>query len=99
MNAFGVGALNSGAGVPNTADPKTSGLGSFQLGGDAISGFGGAPNNGVAGLGISSFGDGLGVARCNCPLTESEQQVQFVNNWTKIPGNHQVQFGAHIPYG
>ena len=33
---------------------------------------------------ISSFGDGLGVARCNCPLTESEQQFQFVNNWTNV---------------
>ena len=47
---------------------------------------------------ISSFGDGLGVARCNCPLTESEQQVQFVNNWTKIKGNHQIKFGADIRY-
>ena len=47
---------------------------------------------------ISSFGDGLGVARCNCPLTESEQQVQFVNNWTKIRGNHQIKFGADIRY-
>ena len=47
---------------------------------------------------ISSFGDGLGVARCNCPLTESEQQFQFVNNWTKIHGNHQIKFGADIRY-
>lgn len=87
-------------GIPfaNTADPKTAGLGSFQLGPDQISGFGGAPNNGNQGLVISSFGDGLGVARCNCPLTESEQQVQFVNNWTKIIGNHQAKFGADIRY-
>ena len=47
---------------------------------------------------ISSFGDGLGVARCNCPLTESEQQFQFVNNWTKMQGNHQIKFGADIRY-
>lgn len=94
------GAPMTAFGIPNanTSDPKTAGLGSFQLGGDPISGFGGAPANSGAGLVISSFGDGLGVARCNCPLTESEQQFQFVNNWTKIMGNHQVKFGGDIRY-
>ena len=91
MTAFGIPGANI------EGDPRTNGLGSFQLGRDDISGFGGAPNNGN-GLVISSFGDGLGVARCNCPLTESEQQVQFVNNWTKIRGNHQFKFGADIRY-
>jgi len=88
------------AGIPgaNTSDPKTAGLGSFQLGGDPISGFGGAPANSGQGLAISSFGDGLGVARCNCPLTESEQQFQFVDNWTKTKGNHIIKFGADIRY-
>jgi hypothetical protein len=81
-----------------TRDPRTAGLGSFQLGKDPISGYNGSPNNGGAGLVISSFGDGLGVARCNCPLTESEQQFQFVNNWTNVRGNHQIKFGADIRY-
>jgi outer membrane receptor protein involved in Fe transport len=45
-----------------------------------------------------AMGDGLNVGRCNCPLTESEQQFQFVNNWTKIKGNHQIKFGADIRY-
>ena len=31
-------------------------------------------------------------------MTESEQQFQFVNNWTKIKGNHQIKFGADIRY-
>jgi hypothetical protein len=86
-------------GIPgaNTSDPKTAGLGFFSLGGDPIVGQGCAPNNG-AGCIISSFGDGLGPARCNCPLTESEQQVQFVNNWTKTRGNHILKFGADIRY-
>ena len=48
--------------------------------------------------GLPNFGDGLNVGRCNCPLTESEQQFQFVNNWTKIKGNHQIKFGADIRY-
>lgn len=91
MTAFGIPNAN-------TSDPKTGGLGSFQLGKDPISGYNGAPNNGEQGLVISSFGEGLGVARCNCPLTESEQQFQFVNNWTKMKGNHQIKFGADIRY-
>ena len=36
--------------------------------------------------------------RCNCPLIEQEDQFQFVNNWTKITGNHQIKFGADIRY-
>ncbi|MFL6438552.1 MAG: TonB-dependent receptor [Terriglobales bacterium] len=47
---------------------------------------------------LSSFGDGLNVGRCNCPLIENEHQYQFVNNWTKIHGNHQFKFGADIRY-
>jgi Carboxypeptidase regulatory-like domain/TonB dependent receptor len=94
------GTPMSDFGIPNanTSDPKTAGLGSFQLGKDPISGYNGSSNNGEQGLVISSFGDGLGVARCNCPLTESEQQFQFVNNWTKMKGNHQIKFGADIRY-
>jgi hypothetical protein len=48
--------------------------------------------------GFTPFGDGLNIGRCNCPLTESEQQVQFVNNWTRSQGNHQIKFGADIRY-
>jgi Carboxypeptidase regulatory-like domain/TonB dependent receptor len=94
------GTPMSGFGIPNanTDDPKTAGLGAFLLGPDPISGQGCTTNNGGQGCVISSFGDGLGVARCNCPLTESEQQFQFVNNWTKIRGNHQIKFGADIRY-
>jgi len=45
-----------------------------------------------------TFGDGLGVGRCNCPLLESEQQFQWVGNITKIHGNHIFKFGADIRY-
>ncbi len=45
------------------------------------------------------YGDGLGIARCNCPLTEREDQFQIVNNWTKTWGNHSVKFGADLRYG
>jgi len=92
MTNFGI----PGANIPG--DPKTNGLGSFQLGKDPLSGFNGTDNAGGNGIVVSSFGDGLGVARCNCPLTESEQQFQFVNNWTHVKGNHQIKFGADIRY-
>jgi hypothetical protein len=48
--------------------------------------------------GFTAFGDGLNIGRCNCPLTESEQQFQFVNNWTRTQGNHTIKFGADIRY-
>jgi len=85
------GAPMTAFGIPNanTSDPKTAGLGAFLLST--------APNNGNGAV-ISSFGDGLGVARCNCPLTEREDQFQFVNNWTKTRGNHIFKFGADVRY-
>src|SRR5579872_6614460 len=79
MTAFGIPGMNLGT-------PETGGLSSFF---PTING----SNSGTAQQeGLPNFGDGLNVGRCNCPLTESEQQFQFVNNWTKIKGNHQFKF-------
>ena len=47
----------------------------------------------------SSVGAGLNINRCNCPLTEKEDQGQVVNNWTKIFGNHSVKVGVDLRYG
>jgi Carboxypeptidase regulatory-like domain/TonB dependent receptor len=79
----------TGFGIPglNLGTPNTTGLSSFFFGG-----------NGMTNGSNSGFGDGLNVGRCNCPLTESEQQFQVANNWTKIKGNHQIKFGADIRY-
>ena len=44
------------------------------------------------------FGSDLNVNRCNCPLTEKEDQFQVVNNWTKIWGNHSFKVGADLRY-
>jgi hypothetical protein len=76
-------------GVPglNLGTPSTTGLAEFYL-----------QQNGTQPDQFSSFGDGLNVGRCNCPLTESEQQFQFVNNWTVMKGNHEFKFGADIRY-
>ncbi|HUX45131.1 MAG TPA: TonB-dependent receptor [Terracidiphilus sp.] len=45
------------------------------------------------------YGAGLGINRCNCPLTEREDQFQIVNNWTKIRGNHTMKVGVDLRYG
>jgi hypothetical protein len=89
MTGFGIPGLNMGSTV-------TGGLSSFL---PSVNG--NNPNNSQSNVqeqGLPNFGDGLNVGRCNCPLTESEQQFQFVNNWTKIKGNHQYKFGADIRY-
>jgi Carboxypeptidase regulatory-like domain/TonB dependent receptor len=89
MTGFGIPGMNLGTSV-------TGGLSSFL---PSING--NNPNNAQSSVqeeGLPNFGDGLNVGRCNCPLTESEQQFQFVNNWTKIKGNHQFKFGADIRY-
>ncbi len=95
MDALGYPCLNTTSNLPNTQCasginglPTTGGLSAFFF-----------SNNGDTGKGVfSNFGNGLNVARCNCPLTESEQQFQFVNNWTRTQGNHTIKFGADIRY-
>lgn len=47
------------------------------------------------GSSLFKFGDGL-LTNCNCPLNQNEKQIQFVNNWTKVAGNHTMKFGADI---
>src|SRR5580704_10024807 len=87
MDKFGIPGLNSGPGIQGP--PETGGLSGFIFSGaGSISGSNGS----------NGFGDGLNVGRCNCPLTESEQQFQFVNNWTRTQGNHTIKFGADIRY-
>jgi hypothetical protein len=68
----------------NTSDTSTGGLPAFQFDSDART--------------LTNFGDGLDPSRCNCPLIENEHQYQFVNNWTKIAGNHAMKFGVDLRF-
>jgi outer membrane receptor protein involved in Fe transport len=81
------------AGVPgiNLGDSFTAGFSQLSFAGNSSSDIAKA-------AGISEFGEGLDVGRCNCPLLESENQIQFVNNWTKTMGNHSYKFGGDIRY-
>jgi len=77
MDKLGFPGLNSGPGI--AGPPTTGGFSGFLFTNNGNNGGVNAPvgnNNG----GAFAFGDGLDAARCNCPLTESEQQFQFVNN-------------------
>jgi hypothetical protein len=75
------------AGIPglNVDDNFNSGMPAFFVNG-----------YGSGGAVPFRFGYALGVNGCNCPLIQDEKQVQFVNNWTKISGNHTIKFGADI---
>ena len=72
------------AGIPglNVDDNFNSGMPAFFINGYASN--------------LFKFGYALGVNGCNCPLIQNESQYQFVNNWTKIQGNHTFKFGADI---
>lgn len=54
------------------------------------------PNNPTGGG--AQYGSGLNITRCNCPLTEREDQFQIVNNWTKLLGNHAYKVGVDLRY-
>jgi hypothetical protein len=80
------GATNLGLYGFNTADPTTGGLPQFTF----------DQTIGVNNTGYNGIGEGLNVSRCNCPLIEKEQGIQFVNNWTKMKGNHQFKVGIDL---
>ncbi len=86
-------------GIPgeNTGTASTSGAPAFNIAevGATVGGGGSVSNGSASG---PQYGAGLNVDRCNCPLTEKEDQFQVVNNWTKTLGNHSVKFGVDLRY-
>ncbi|HEV8039930.1 MAG TPA: TonB-dependent receptor [Bryobacteraceae bacterium] len=44
------------------------------------------------------LGYSLGANQCNCPLTQTERQFQFVDNLTHTVGKHNFKFGADLRY-
>lgn len=84
-------------GIPgmNMGDNFTSGAPSFNIADVDVHGNNGPGNPQSQG---PQYGSGLNVNRCNCPLTQREDQFQIVNNWTRIFGNHSFKFGADLRY-
>ncbi len=87
-NQLGIPGMNTGALI-------TGGAPSFNLAEVGLSGNSGPNNAAAAG---PQYGAGLNVDRCNCPLTEREDQYQIANNWTRTVGNHEIRFGADLRY-
>jgi Carboxypeptidase regulatory-like domain len=56
----------------------------------------GLPESIVSGNGGFLEGFGNENNGCNCPLLQVETSLQWVNNWTKVSGNHTVKWGADI---
>ena len=75
----------------DTHDPFATGLPEIQIPGQ------GALTSSIGGDYLH-FGYSPGVNVCNCPLREREQQVQFVNNWTRSSGEHILKWGADLRY-
>lgn len=58
----------------------------------------GLPYFNITGDGAAALGYALNVNRCNCPLAERERQYQFVDNFTRVWGNHTFKFGGDYRY-
>jgi len=73
------------AGIPglNLDKTYTSGMPFFDIS---------APNSAY------QLGYALGVNGCNCPLTQTEKQIQFVDNVSISRGKHNLKFGADLRY-
>jgi hypothetical protein len=83
-NGFGTSPATQ-AGIPglNLDNTYTSGMPYFNVP---------SPNDAY------QLGYALGVNQCNCPLTQTEKQYQFIDNVTRISGKHTFKFGADLRY-
>jgi outer membrane receptor protein involved in Fe transport len=86
-------ATNLGIPGVNMGTPDTSGAPGFNI--TDVGASGGPSNSQSSG---AQYGSDLNITRCNCPLSEREDQFQIVNNWTKILGNHSFKVGADLRY-
>ena len=73
------------AGIPglNLDKTYTSGMPYFDIN---------APSNDY------KLGYALGVNQCNCPLTQTEKQIQFIDNVSINKGKHNLKFGTDLRY-
>jgi hypothetical protein len=83
-NGFGTSPAKD-AGIPglNLDSTYTSGMPYFNIP---------SPNDAY------QLGYALGVNQCNCPLTQTERQYQFIDNLSKTMGKHALKFGVDLRY-
>jgi Carboxypeptidase regulatory-like domain/TonB dependent receptor-like, beta-barrel len=79
------------AGIPglNVDDFFTSGMPAFGI--ETPGHRGDFDDRRVFKFGFSLFANG-----CNCPLSQLERQLQLVNNWTFLRGDHNIRFGGDL---
>jgi hypothetical protein len=89
-NGFGSTPATA-AGIPGLNTSQiTSGLPSFDIQQQ--------PYNGSGPVAEYELGYSLHVNQCNCPLTEFERQLQFVDNVSHVAGKHSFKFGGDVRY-
>jgi len=81
----------NGLNLPN--DSFSTGMPDIQLDNPELSGLPIAGDIDFMRLGYSTA-----VNTCACPLHEREQQFQFVDNWTKLVGKHNIRWGGDFRY-
>lgn len=93
-NGFGTSPA-ADAGIPglNLDKTYTSGLPYFNI--YSTNGSSQDSNSNPRGF---LLGYALGVNQCNCPLTQTETQYQFIDNLSKTMGNHHFKVGADLRY-
>lgn len=81
------------AGIPglNVDDFFTSGMPAFGIETPGLRG--NFDDRRVFKFGFSLFANG-----CNCPLAQLERQLQLVNNWTFLRGDHTYKFGGDLRF-
>jgi hypothetical protein len=89
---YKVNVLPFDFGKKTAADAGINGLNNDDFSSGLFAGF----IKGNAGVPDINFGSGLGVNRCNCPLDQDENQLQFVSNTSKFYGNHTFKFGVDL---
>ncbi len=87
---YKVNVLPFDFGKRTAADAGVPGLNLDDFSSGLFAGFVDGPDSGF------NFGSGLGVNRCNCPLDQDENQLQFVSNTTRFYGNHTFKFGVDV---
>ncbi|HTV55364.1 MAG TPA: TonB-dependent receptor, partial [Terriglobia bacterium] len=81
------------AGIPglNLDKTVTSGMPAFYIAMPGVVNATNASDNGIMAMGYS-----LTANRCNCSLTEREDEFEIVDNFTKVVGNHSLKFGTDL---
>ncbi len=84
--------LNRYLNVANNSDYGTNSSTTFGIPGVNV----GAFTSGITGMNGTGFSDPMVGYSASMPWIRAETDIEFVNNWTKIVGNHTFEFGGNL---